>query len=476
MALSPTLLACGYFVLLFKILERQLQQTPTASEPRQGRSQASITHLAITLPPSHSHRAKETPATEAADAAAALLPLAAACPQLARLAVSGKIGPSVLAGFGHLETPTHAPTAPHQPRLPPTPTPTTAFQGSHQREPSKAARTSQVDPDGAICTALNACPRLLSFVAGAQAMSSTVWDALPAGLPCLGVRAAIVSCARQGVARARAPAQAGAERGLRGRRWSLVVLLAAAPHLTSPHLRSDSAIVVALSRADARDLKRLDGRWGALDLPLAASEHYEHRMPSQFLAPHMLPLPNITEVELCDPEGRNAPAGSLAGLPRLLPSIQRLTLDNLDLYPFDADSLVACRALRRLALMTVDGFDGTAPRTLCAKSKTLREVKLCGCRGITLAEEGAIKGPGGRGGGRTGRLGAVRVLVARGDLLEEEEDFRRESFWAQSDSGDSDDDSDRRRSGIYDYWCNMPWHVVMPHTAGAGCTRMQSVC
>lgn len=222
-----------------------------------------ITHLTITLPPSHSCDAKETPATKAADAT--LLPLAAACPLLQRLTISGKIGPSILAGFGSscpklscLEVvftnlppstlkllPTLLPHLTSLVCLPPPPPPPPS------KKTTKGSKEPKVDPDGAICTALKACPHLLSFDTGAYAMNSTIWNALPTGLISLACTLPSSDAPDK-----KWPAHANLRRlelngGCRDIA-SLVMLLAAAPQLTSLHLRSTSSIVVALSRADAK--------------------------------------------------------------------------------------------------------------------------------------------------------------------------------------------------------------------------------
>lgn len=335
----------------------------------------------------------------------------------------------------------------------------------------------------AVCKALKSCPGILGLDIGSLPITEDIWMALPVGL-------ASLSCwTPADITRDVWPARAGLRKlGLKCslELSELVALLAAAPNLSVLQLTSPHIVTASLSCTHAAELQYLENRLfsglALADLPPEAGpaaaaagrapvgscklwlsftvlqgerevtdktdEDYEHEMPV-FMAAHMpTPLPSFTVVEFTNEGGDTMEEGvmgetaDLSHLSRVFPNLQELSITNMDLVyetkVTPVQALLKCKALRTVKLESVDGFTGGDLQVLCAGSRALRSVDLCGCRGVSIKEEERVYKAG-------GTVAGVAVEIERGEILEMEDerrDYQRERFIDYDDSGSSNSDED----------------------------------
>lgn len=305
----------------------------------------------------------------------------------------------------------------------------------------------------AIVTALAACPGLVSVDTGSCEITQAIWQALPVGVHSLGCSTSVCTPLGEkwgqhvGLRRLELMGsvnQYASEDSGRVGISALALLLAAAPNLSTCHMRINLVVEANFSRADALSVQALDARIGAglvlsgtqraiwkpkgrgpvtllFETPSAkellltdpASDDYKHSMDT-FMAPSIMdrPIRCITDIEFHHQDGVREAAGDLTHLSRVFPNVKALTVNNMCLLPSDAAALAACSSLREVVFCSVGGFESKGLRMLCAESKMLRSVGLYACRGISAKEGKKIMGSKG-----TGKVSGVDIIIDRGDML-----------------------------------------------------------
>ncbi|MEW5305592.1 MAG: hypothetical protein WDW36_008124 [Sanguina aurantia] len=376
-----------------------------------GPALCSIRALHISLPSSVAPFGKRTAAAKAATAlqsaaTAILLPLASACPHLAQLAVSAGVSAHLLGAFGaacpHLTT-LRAPLAALEvgtlqrlssllPRL------TSLWLSRHP------ALSVPAEADSAARTALGACPKLLSFDSQQHNMTPELWAALP-----LGLTSCVTLGFQPGAVRAHStPATWQPHGNLRTLETmqsllsihGLALYLAAAPSLSSLVLARSVTCFYAWDTVSLADeLQIVDARVGA-GLDIATRNRDGKTGPGKFciefstqcytkpkgdtltysfLAASMSPLPSLS----CVLFQNNDRQMDLSQLARVFPGLLEMFIASTTLVEDDFLALAACPALASVELLLCKGVTCERVSAMCVASKSLRQLRLLGCVGIT---------------------------------------------------------------------------------------------
>lgn len=400
----------------------------------------SVKSLALILPPA-TGSSEQVAAIEDANAAV-LSPLAAACPQLQQLTVTGPIAATFLQQLGasckklthvwanltHLSSPTlqsMCKLLPHLTSLTALSPPQIFSRFTAHRWPSNSSE--HVD---AICTVLNACPSLASFDTGSIKITRDIWRSLPTGLQTLACSVSSHLLDDDWVQHANLCKLYFSRTVFKVGITQLGLLLAASPSVVSVCLAQGSMkqLCVAYSQADARYLQLLDKRLGlGLTLHVGSSRvvdrvgqcsmqlsfdiDYTCRVTSDPSSDHsLLLLPAFMDIlvqgslskftslsfesdcmESCDGRDGNT-TGGLSHLARVFPNVTHLCVGFMSLNTADMQAISDCALLQSLVLQTVGGLSTAELRLLVLRSKSLQSLDLWDCAGVTAQDRWTIRG------------------------------------------------------------------------------------
>lgn len=432
---------------------------------------SSVAYLTINigLPADALHyNSNETAITAATTAI--LQPLAAACPRLRSLKVSGQIGSHLLERLGS-ECPNltsltavliHLPSAslkqlstllPHLTSLTTLAGNTIETQHTHQCETKERWGI-------AFCEALKGCPSLMSLNTDTLALTERIWTALPEGLSAFSCMHAPKAAIRRWNRHKQL-----VKFEIKGEVASpalLVDLLDVAPNAAILYTMvpangsaSDVNFQLGCSLYEAEDLEVIDDslQLGTLQLfhasqlradyggspyipglvfCLGSSRDFESQADNSdrdesehplgvFMSKYVKqPLVKFTSIMFIDDEYQSyddhKKTGDFSHIHRVFPSVQTLHIENIEFGTTeDVQSLINCASLQELHLENIGGFSEEDVKALCRGSKSLREVSIIGCRSVCLQWGRRIEAKG-------GKLFGVQVWIDRGQDLEADDD------------------------------------------------------
>lgn len=378
-----------------------------------GSALSSVTHLEMQRDCTSEVVSCSLEAKEATEALL-LLPLAHACPKLVQLVLPGTVGSQILQAFGSMcpnltslcasinalafDTLQQLPTLlPHLTSL-------ACLQRCPFHSPYGRLDARNVS---ATCTALNACPQLLHFDSTPCAISETVWAALPSGL---------TSCAAAGVCDGWTFDRLNTDT-LHRHKWpvhhlhtltiptstltllGLFRVLDASPSLSLlvVHFRM-LRLTTKYSYDMAEELTLVNARLAAGLKIVTKDKEHDRLIPSKmclwfnlgdrqvrsFMTAGMLPLPALTDIECCSHNGRVW--ADLSQLIRIFSGLRELKISDMKLDGSDLLILGSSTALTSLILEACNGVTRAGVSTMCAVSRSLKQLSCCSCQDISTAD------------------------------------------------------------------------------------------
>lgn len=404
----------------------------------------SVTHLDVDLPNKSGPDSSET--EDISSPTVSLLSLASTCPNLVQLSVAGRVGPSIFQAFGSLcpnlsclyarLTNLTASTIQQLPALLPN---LNSLGVLSEFSVEDNDRGWQVDEDAKeadrkssnarACIALRACHNLTSFDTTSYDMTAEVWANLPVGLR---------SCTTSGVRYypSNLPPAPNWKKhtslnSLKVSGYFLTVqdlaqVLSAAPQLSTIifQTRRQCALMLSIGTGLADAMTIVNARLEAglqtislqkgltetsnptqmvLHMWLEASNHV-----SSLISASMPVFPSFTSLIITNYPGDAVCDVSL--ISRMLPNLQDVVFESVNLDDHKLIDLAACVALRSVKMTSCKGvtFEGVA--ALCGGSHTLRQVKCRWCMDLSASDARLMQR---KNWGGKAKVSVVRTCVVR---------------------------------------------------------------